>query len=163
MEGVIVASRPAITRPSPRRRVRPCPVWARLLGRSSDLQAPYLLQLPSSWLNQCLISRRSFLLTAAGQFRIHTGFPFQPNLAIGHREVKPTLSRALCKVKHNTLWCLCKSFPQHHRATTRNSEGVERFSSSVFEKMNCRRKTIKAKALFRGDAHGHDREHSLSG
>jgi hypothetical protein len=50
--------------------------------------AGYLLaQLPSSWLNQCLISERSFLLTAAGQFRIHTGFPFQPNLAIGHREV----------------------------------------------------------------------------
>ena len=33
------------------------------------------------------ISERSFLLTAAGQFRIHTGFPFHPDLAIGHREV----------------------------------------------------------------------------
>jgi hypothetical protein len=29
----------------------------------------------------------SFLLTAAGQFRIYTGFPFNPDLAIRHREV----------------------------------------------------------------------------
>jgi hypothetical protein len=34
-----------------------------------------------------LMSERSFLLTAAGQFRILTGFPFNPDLAIGHREV----------------------------------------------------------------------------
>lgn len=44
-------------------------------GRSSDLQAAYLLQLPGSWLNQCFEWERSFLLTAAGQFRILTGFP----------------------------------------------------------------------------------------
>jgi hypothetical protein len=30
----------------------------------------------------------SFLLTAAGQFRILTGFPIKPNLAIEYREVK---------------------------------------------------------------------------
>jgi len=48
-----------------------------LFGRSSDLQAFYLLQLPGSWLNQCFFLERSFLLTAAGQFRILTGFPFQ--------------------------------------------------------------------------------------
>jgi hypothetical protein len=30
----------------------------------------------------------SFLLTAAGQLRILTGFPIKPNLAIGYREVK---------------------------------------------------------------------------
>jgi len=30
---------------------------------------------------------RSFLLTAAGQFRMFAGFPFQFNLAIEHREV----------------------------------------------------------------------------
>jgi len=47
-------------------------------GRSSDLQAAYLLQLPSSWLNQCFCLELSFLLTAAGQFRIYTGFPFKP-------------------------------------------------------------------------------------
>jgi len=35
-----------------------------------------------------LLEERSFLLTAAGQLRICTGFPFQPDLAIGHREVK---------------------------------------------------------------------------
>ena len=34
-----------------------------------------------------LPSERSFLLTAAGQFRIYTGFPFNPDLAIRHREV----------------------------------------------------------------------------
>jgi hypothetical protein len=48
-------------------------------GRSSDLQAPYSLSLPSSGLNQCSIEL-SFLLTAAGQLRIFTGFPFQPDL-----------------------------------------------------------------------------------
>jgi hypothetical protein len=30
---------------------------------------------------------RSFLLTAAGQFRIYTGFPFQPDLTIKRRKV----------------------------------------------------------------------------
>jgi hypothetical protein len=63
------------------------PVRAAILGRSSDLQAAYWLQLPGSWLNQCLLSERSFLFTAAGQFRILTGFPFKPDLAIRHREL----------------------------------------------------------------------------
>jgi hypothetical protein len=36
-----------------------------------------------------LMSERSFLFTAAGQFRILTGFPFNPELAIRHREVNP--------------------------------------------------------------------------
>ncbi len=44
----------AFTLPSPRRRVHTCSLSSKLLGRSSDLQATYLLQLPSSWLNQCL-------------------------------------------------------------------------------------------------------------
>jgi hypothetical protein len=30
---------------------------------------------------------RSFLLTAAGQFRIFAGFPFKPNLAIRYRKI----------------------------------------------------------------------------
>jgi len=30
------------------------PISSMLFGRSSDLQATYLLQLPSPWLNQCL-------------------------------------------------------------------------------------------------------------
>ncbi len=34
-----------------------------------------------------LRSERSFPFTAAGQFRILTGFPFKPDLAIRHREV----------------------------------------------------------------------------
>ena len=63
------------------------------LGRSSDLQAAYLLQLPSQvsvhgWtgIGPVLESERSFLLTAAGQFRSWTGFPFQVRLAIHHRK-----------------------------------------------------------------------------
>ena len=77
----------AITRPSPRRRVHPRPIWTWLLGRSSDLQATYWLQLPSSLNEPVLLSECSFLLTAAGQFRILTGFPFKPDLAIRHHGV----------------------------------------------------------------------------
>jgi hypothetical protein len=62
-------------------------------GRSSDLQAAYWLQLPSlvfvhGWtrIGQVLMLERSFLLTAAGQFRICAGFPFQVRLAIHHRK-----------------------------------------------------------------------------
>jgi hypothetical protein len=62
------------------------PVMDTALGRSSDSQAPYLLRLPSSWLNQCLWSELSFLLTAAGQFRIFTGFPFQSARKSRHRK-----------------------------------------------------------------------------
>ena len=40
------------------------------------LQATYLLRLPS--FSASAIMERSFLLTAAGQLRILTGFPFQP-------------------------------------------------------------------------------------
>ena len=45
------------------------------LGRSSDSQAAYLLQLPSSMAEPVLVWERSFLLTAAGQFRSFTGIP----------------------------------------------------------------------------------------
>src|ERR1700737_4635255 len=45
-----------------------------LPGRSSDLQAPYLLGFPAD-VGQCWCEL-SFLLTAAGQLRILTGFPF---------------------------------------------------------------------------------------
>ena len=39
--------------------------------------------------NQCLLLKLSFLLTAAGQLRILTGFPFQPDvLSAQHHEVK---------------------------------------------------------------------------
>ena len=44
-----------ITRPSPRRRVYLMSVMDMAHGRSSDLQAAYLLQLSSSWLNQCFV------------------------------------------------------------------------------------------------------------
>src|ERR1700761_1590046 len=53
------------------------------LGRSSDSQAAYWLQLPSpvpihGWMEAIpvLVSERSFLFTAAGQFRNSTGIPF---------------------------------------------------------------------------------------
>ena len=36
---------------------------------------------------QVLRSERSFLLTAAGQFRINTGFPFKSDPRIRHRKV----------------------------------------------------------------------------
>ena len=50
--------------------------------------AGYLLAPASqSMAEPVLMSERSFLLTAAGQFRILTGFPFNPDLAIRHREV----------------------------------------------------------------------------
>ena len=55
------------------------PIPGMLGGRSSDLQASYSLPLPGSGLNQCLL-KLSFLFTAAGQFRILTGFPIQPDL-----------------------------------------------------------------------------------
>ena len=63
------------------------PYAGALCGRSSDLQAAYLLQLPSSMAEPVLMSERSFLLTAAGQFRILTGFPFKPDPTIRHRKV----------------------------------------------------------------------------
>jgi len=52
--------------------------FAPVVGRSSDLQAcklSYWPLLPSSSCEPVRELRRSFLLTAAGQFRIHTGFP----------------------------------------------------------------------------------------
>jgi len=50
--------------------------------------AGYLLAPASQFMAEpVLMSERSFLLTAAGQFRIYTGFPFNPDLAIRHREV----------------------------------------------------------------------------
>ena len=72
-------------RASPRTRLDFVPEKAQPIGRSSDLQAPYLPQLPSSWLNQCSKSGRSFLLTAAGQLRTLTGFPFGPLAKSRHR------------------------------------------------------------------------------
>jgi hypothetical protein len=50
------------------------------------LQAAYLLQLPGSFAEPVLSSERSFLLTAAGQFRILTGFPFKLDHVIEHHE-----------------------------------------------------------------------------
>ena len=50
--------------------------------------AGYLLAPASQFMAEpVLVSKLSFLLTAAGQFRIYTGFPFNPDLAIRHREV----------------------------------------------------------------------------
>jgi hypothetical protein len=50
------------------------------------LQATYLL-LASQSTSTSALSERSFLFTAAGQFRMLAGFPFQFDLAIEHREV----------------------------------------------------------------------------
>jgi hypothetical protein len=55
-------------------------------GRSSDSQASYSLLLPSSGLNQCLLEL-SFLFTAAGQFRVLTGFPIRLMGIIRHHKV----------------------------------------------------------------------------
>ena len=61
-----------------------------------------------------LMSKRSFLLTAAGQFRLSTGFPFQPELAIRHRDVKPTLSRGSVLRQPKVLGVVCKSSSDPH-------------------------------------------------
>src|ERR1700722_15633802 len=78
---------PALTRPSPRRRVRPCPLWTWLLGRSSDLQATYLLQLPSSLLNQCLCRSVRSCLPLRGSSGFSPNSLLGSDLAIRHREV----------------------------------------------------------------------------
>lgn len=56
-----------------------------LHGRSSD-SAGYLLAPASQFKNQCFL-KRSFLHTAAGQFRILTGFPFKPMLRSAPRRL----------------------------------------------------------------------------
>jgi len=64
--------------------------------------AGYLLTPASqSMAEPVLMLERSFLLTAAGQFRSLTGFPFKPDLATGHREVIPVYRR-LCNEKKAT-------------------------------------------------------------
>ena len=72
--------------------------------------AGYLLAPASrSMAEPVLISKRLFLLTAAGQFRILTGFPFQPDLSIEHREVKP-LYQGFMVWSSPTSWDAC-AFP----------------------------------------------------
>jgi hypothetical protein len=63
--------------------------------------AGYLLAPASQYMAEpVLLSECSFLLTAAGQFRILTGFPFHPDLATGHREVVSLyLSETFLKMK----------------------------------------------------------------
>jgi len=69
-----------------------------------------LLQLPSS--NEPVLSEeRSFLFTAAGQFRIYAGFPFQSDLSVRHHEVKLTITRARSRVNIYILGYLCNSPP----------------------------------------------------
>jgi hypothetical protein len=66
----------AITRPSPRRRVQFASFRIRfrqVFGLAGDLLAPA----SRAEAGPVLISELSFLLTAAGQFRIYTGFPFK--------------------------------------------------------------------------------------
>jgi hypothetical protein len=53
---------------------------------------------------------RSFLHTAAGQFRIFTGFPFQiDRKPINHREAKTTIYLTYRIVNPNLLGLLCKT------------------------------------------------------
>lgn len=52
------------------------PFGTALMAGLRTLQATYLLRLPSN--SPVPIEERSFLLTAAGQSRHLTGFPFQP-------------------------------------------------------------------------------------
>ena len=67
--------------------------------------AGYLLA-PASQLmaEPVLMSERSFLFTAAGQFRILTGFPFNPDLAIRHREVNPVYPASRGRVDTFVRW-----------------------------------------------------------
>ncbi len=67
-----------------------CAISAHLMAGLRTLQAAYLSQLPSPTFRYrtSALTGRSFLLTAAGQFRNLTGFPIKPDFAIGYREVK---------------------------------------------------------------------------
>jgi hypothetical protein len=60
---------------------------SKLFGRSSDFAGYLLAPASQSMTEPVLLSERSFLLTAAGQFRILAGFPFKPDFAIRHRKV----------------------------------------------------------------------------
>jgi hypothetical protein len=67
--------------------------------------AGYLLAPASQFMAEpVLMSERSFLFTAAGQFRILTGFPFNPDLAIRHREVNPVYPASRGRVDSFVLW-----------------------------------------------------------
>ena len=67
-----------------------CPALYGQVSRQVFGLADYLLAPASqSMAEPVLMSELSFLLTAAGQFRILTGFPFKPDLGSEHREVKP--------------------------------------------------------------------------
>jgi hypothetical protein len=67
--------------------------------------------------NQCLLSKLSFLLTAAGQLRILTGFPFGRTHNVRAPRSKNTLSSVQDNVNYYMLWCLWES----HLTETRDS------------------------------------------
>jgi hypothetical protein len=72
--------------------------------------AGYLLTPASqSMTGPVLVLERSFLFTAAGQLRILTGFPFQPDFGNQAPRSETTLSRVCTHVKYNILGYLCKS------------------------------------------------------
>jgi len=72
--------------------------------------AGFLLTPASQFVAEPVLNEeRSFLLTAAGQFRIHTGFPFQLIENDQPPSSKTTISRIDAAVNHNSLWCLCKT------------------------------------------------------
>jgi hypothetical protein len=77
------------TRPSPRRRVHLMPVTGiplrQVFGLAGILLAPASQSIPAP----VLFLERLFLLTAAGQFRINTGFPFKSDPRVRHRKVFP--------------------------------------------------------------------------
>jgi len=79
-----------ITPSSPRRCVKFVPyrhISRQVFGLAGRLLIP-ASQPVFRKIGPVLSSGCSFLLTAAGQLRILTGFPIKPNLAIGYREVK---------------------------------------------------------------------------
>ena len=78
---------------------------------------PLHLSKPVPESTSALRSERSFLFTAAGQFRPHTGFPFHPKLISREPRSKVTIAWGHNRVNAYILWPLCKSQLVPKRAT----------------------------------------------
>ena len=85
-----------ITPSSPRRCVNFAP-YRHISWQVFGLAGCLLVPASQSISGPVLSTRRSFLLTAAGQLRILTGFPIKPNFAIGYREVKRLYQALTCQ------------------------------------------------------------------
>jgi hypothetical protein len=72
------------------------PVVGTLYGRSSDLQAAYLLQLPSSWLNQCFNWSVRSCLPLRGSSGFSPDSLLSPTTEVEHRKVVLNIEQILC-------------------------------------------------------------------